>query len=161
MANFDAPQSRNEAILQNMLGANNEIGEPQSRIEALLIQILETGGGGGGGGTTNYNLLQNKPQIGGVTLQGDKSLADLGIMEVDSALSPVSENAIENKVVTLALNEKLGIVSTMPAASSSYLGKQRKNCQSFLAGYLDVFIKMKGDVEEKNYTVMKGPPFTC
>lgn len=46
---FDAPQSRNEAILQNILGANNVLGAPQSRIEALLMQILEQGGGGGGG----------------------------------------------------------------------------------------------------------------
>ena len=45
---FDAPQSRNEAILQNILGANNVLGEPQSRIEALLMQILDQGGGGGG-----------------------------------------------------------------------------------------------------------------
>lgn len=43
---FDAPQSRNEAILQNILGANNVLGEPQSRIEVLLMQILEQGGGG-------------------------------------------------------------------------------------------------------------------
>lgn len=40
MADFDAPQSRNEAILQNMLGAENELGDPMSRIEALLIQVL-------------------------------------------------------------------------------------------------------------------------
>ena len=40
---FDAPQSRNEAILQNILGANNELGEPQSRIEDLLMQLLENG----------------------------------------------------------------------------------------------------------------------
>lgn len=46
---FDAPQSRNEAILQNILGANNTLGEPQSRIEALLMQLLEQGGGGSGG----------------------------------------------------------------------------------------------------------------
>ena len=39
---FDNPQSRNEAILQNMLGANNELGDPLSRIEALLMQVLET-----------------------------------------------------------------------------------------------------------------------
>lgn len=39
------PQSRVEAILQNMLGATYEIGEPQSRIEDLLIQVLEQGGG--------------------------------------------------------------------------------------------------------------------
>lgn len=38
--------SRNENILENMLGADNVIVDPQSRIEALLIQILESGGGG-------------------------------------------------------------------------------------------------------------------
>ena len=40
MADFDAPQSRNEAILQNMLGADHELGDPLSRIEALLMQVL-------------------------------------------------------------------------------------------------------------------------
>lgn len=47
-------------------------------------------GGGGGGGTDNYNDLENKPQIGGVTLQGNKSASDLGLYtktEVDSALA--------------------------------------------------------------------------
>lgn len=33
-------QSRNENILENMLGASNPLGEPQSREEALLMQIL-------------------------------------------------------------------------------------------------------------------------
>lgn len=36
---MDEPKSRNEAILQNMLGADNEIGEPRSRTEELLIAI--------------------------------------------------------------------------------------------------------------------------
>lgn len=40
-------QSRTENILENMLGASNPITEPQSREEALLKQILESGGGGG------------------------------------------------------------------------------------------------------------------
>ena len=44
--NFEQPQSRNEAILQNMLGAQNELVPPQSRIEALLQAILEQGTGG-------------------------------------------------------------------------------------------------------------------
>lgn len=35
--------------------------------------------GGGTGGTTNYNDLSNKPQIAGVELSGNKTLADLGI----------------------------------------------------------------------------------
>lgn len=33
-------QSRNENILENMLGASNPLGEPQSREEALLMQLL-------------------------------------------------------------------------------------------------------------------------
>ena len=37
---YDAPQSRNEAILQNILGANNVLVDPQSRIEAILQAIL-------------------------------------------------------------------------------------------------------------------------
>ena len=41
MADFESPESRNEAILQNMLGADNPLGEPLSRIEALLMQVLE------------------------------------------------------------------------------------------------------------------------
>ena len=34
-------QSRNENILENMLGASNPLGEPQSREEALLMQLLD------------------------------------------------------------------------------------------------------------------------
>lgn len=48
MPNFDAPQSPIEAILQNMLGANNTLREPQSRNEALLLQILDAMQHGGG-----------------------------------------------------------------------------------------------------------------
>ena len=44
---FLEPESRNEAILQNMLGADNELVAPQSRIEYLLQEILEQGGTGG------------------------------------------------------------------------------------------------------------------
>ena len=41
-------QSREEAILENILGADNTLEPPQSRIEALLTRLLEEGGGGGG-----------------------------------------------------------------------------------------------------------------
>lgn len=53
-----APLSRNEAILQNMLGANNILEPPQSREEALLQAILEGGGGGGGEGYTKAQIDQ-------------------------------------------------------------------------------------------------------
>lgn len=38
--NYGAPQSRNEAILQNILGEDNELLEPVSRIEVLLTDLL-------------------------------------------------------------------------------------------------------------------------
>lgn len=40
---FDTPQSRVEAILQNILGAENELPPPKSRIEYYLLKILEEG----------------------------------------------------------------------------------------------------------------------
>ena len=39
--NYNEPQSRNEALLQNILGATNPIGTPQSRNEAILKAILD------------------------------------------------------------------------------------------------------------------------
>ena len=47
MADFENPQSRNEAILQNILGADNDLLPPESRIETLLQQLLAMLGGGG------------------------------------------------------------------------------------------------------------------
>lgn len=47
MAEFESPQSRNEAILQNILGADNELLPPESRIETLLQQLLASLGGSG------------------------------------------------------------------------------------------------------------------
>lgn len=40
---FRTPQSANEALLQNILGADNPIREPQSVIETLLKEILDGG----------------------------------------------------------------------------------------------------------------------
>lgn len=47
MSEFESPESRNEAILQNILGADNELIPPQSRIEVLLQQLLTSLGGSG------------------------------------------------------------------------------------------------------------------
>lgn len=44
----------------------------------LIVRALKNSGGGSGG-TTNYNNLTNKPKINGVTLEGNKSSADLNI----------------------------------------------------------------------------------
>lgn len=64
MSEFNTPESRNEAILQNMLGADNQLLPPQSRIEVLLQLLLKELGGGGDVATPEigYKIL-NKQNI--------------------------------------------------------------------------------------------------
>lgn len=49
--------------------------------EALFAVKLAGSSGSGGGGTSDYTDLTNKPQINSVQLVGNKSTADLGIVE--------------------------------------------------------------------------------
>lgn len=67
MPEFESPQSRVEAILQNALGAENEV-VPQSRVEELLQRLdeaLENGGGGGSSSGSNVDTIikDNKIQF--------------------------------------------------------------------------------------------------
>lgn len=72
------PNTRKEQYLNAIAtGDSSGLPTPITREEEYLEAIARNGGGGGG--TTNYNALDNKPQIAGTTLQGDKSLAELGI----------------------------------------------------------------------------------
>ena len=61
-------------------------------IAALLAKAKS--GGGGGGGTTNYNGLTNKPTLNGVTIEGNKTSEDYGI--VASTHQQQLETYIEN-----------------------------------------------------------------
>ena len=72
-----APQSRNEVLLMNMLGATYEVVEPQSRIEYLLKEILENGGTGGGDVTGVKGGLETEYRKGLVNLL-ITNIAELG-----------------------------------------------------------------------------------
>ena len=61
---------------------------------ADLIADGKIPGGGGAGGTTNYNDLQNKPTLNGVTIEGDKTSEDYGIESADR--QEMLERSIEN-----------------------------------------------------------------
>lgn len=50
------------------------------------------GGGGGGGGTSDYSELTNKPRINGVTLSGNKTSAELGII-IPTATSDLTNDS--------------------------------------------------------------------
>ena len=82
-----------------------------SLFDVLIGKSLSGGSGGGGGGTSNYNALENKPQINGTTLTGNKSLSDLGI----AAESDIP--AVNNGTLTIQKNGTL--VNTFKANQSS------------------------------------------
>lgn len=90
------PQSRNEEILMATIDGNEYNKAPQSRIEELLLELKETieAGGGGGGGTTNYNNLSNQPQVNGETVIGNKTGAELGLVDQSASLTTEQKAAL-------------------------------------------------------------------
>ena len=69
---------------KNFSSADLEIGD---FVSAMMLNdgqtyylLANVSGGGGGSGTNNYNDLENKPSINNVTLKGNKTAADLGIV---------------------------------------------------------------------------------
>ena len=65
--------------------------------DEILLGLIKSNGGGGGGGTTNYNQLENKPQIGGVTLQGNKTASDLGLATETELADKADKSAVKNE----------------------------------------------------------------
>lgn len=57
----------------------------------------------GGGGTGNYNDLSNQPQIGGVTLQGNKTPAQLGLA-TPGDIPTVPVQSVNGKTGAVVLN---------------------------------------------------------
>lgn len=113
---------RDEQILQAIINGTEYTQIPQSRIEYLLLQlkaIIE-----GGGGVLDYTELENKPSINNVTLVGNKSLSDLGIV-IDSALSTTSENPVQNKVITNALNGKVNTETGKGLSTNDYTNVEK------------------------------------
>ena len=80
MANLPDPVTRKEQYLSVMAENSTQYPEePITREEMYLDYLCKNGTGGGSGGTANYNDLTNKPSINGVTMEGNKTSADLNI----------------------------------------------------------------------------------
>lgn len=88
----DNPITRQERYLDAIANGTTEVPEPITREEEYLAYIA-LNGGGGGGGTTNYNALQNKPQINGHTLTGNMTSSDL---DISGTLSGLTDTDISN-----------------------------------------------------------------
>lgn len=76
------PITREDMYYSYLVNGEGAIPEPITRREQYLHYLCVNGfgvDGGSGSGVSNYNALAGKPQINGVTLQGNKSLKDIGI----------------------------------------------------------------------------------
>ena len=81
--------------------------------------VISATGGGGSGGTTDYELLENKPQINGIELLGNKSLTDLGIdiptktsdLENDSGF--IDDTAFESYYTKTEVDDIVGNIEAL------------------------------------------------
>lgn len=100
------PITRKEQYLAKAAGQDVEIpAKPITREEEYLDAIAKKPGGGGG--TSDYSQLENKPQINGVTLTGNKSASDLSL---------ASANDLAGKTNTSVV----GTVESSATASKAY-----------------------------------------
>ena len=51
-------------------------------IPSSLPENFPSSGGGGGSGTSNYNELSNRPKVQDITLEGNKTAAQLGLVDL-------------------------------------------------------------------------------
>lgn len=106
----EKPETREERYLSaiaQVTPATDIPPYPLTRDEAYLNKIVENGTGGGGGGTTNYNALENKPQINSHELSGNKSSSDLGLQAAltEAQLAAVNSGIDSTKVQQISTNE--------------------------------------------------------
>lgn len=111
------PLTREEQYLSAIAGvtpATDIPPVPLTRVEKYLNKIVENGGGGGGGGTSNYNALENKPQINSHELSGDKSSSDLGLQD---ALTETQLAAVNSGITSSGLTQIETNISSKIGAS--------------------------------------------
>lgn len=92
LSNYNDSSIKSELTnIKNIIPSN-----ANSENKLATLADIPSGGSGNEGGTTNYSELTNKPQIAGVTLSGNKSLADLGIQGAEEGKG-LSTNDFSNE----------------------------------------------------------------
>ena len=84
-------------------------------------KYTDSHGGGGGGGTTNYNELSHKPSINSTTLEGNLTLANLGIADASTVEGILDGTDIDSfGDVESALSNKVDKVSGKSLSDNNY-----------------------------------------
>lgn len=102
--------------------------------------IHSVGGGGGTGGTTDYNALDNKPQIEGNTLNGNKTADELGLMSKTNINSALANKADKSTTYTKTEVDNAINTATSGKADKTYVDTQLGNkvdTSTYTAGLAD------------------------
>lgn len=91
---LEIPSSRVEAILRSKIDGTTYDKIPLSRVEALLMEL------NAGGGTMDYNSLENRPSLNGVTLREGLTSEDV---DVESNYDINYDSEDENVIVSRAI----------------------------------------------------------
>lgn len=131
----DPPESRIEDLLLELKETIEEGGSVEANPEGVASETLSKlkvddtiysiPSGGGGGGTSDYTELDNKPEINGVTLAGNKTAADLGLVgaETGKGLSSNDYTNADKAIVdgvTAALADKVDKVAGKGLSTNDY-----------------------------------------
>lgn len=108
-------------------------------------KYTDSHGGGGGGGTTNYNDLSHKPSINSTTLEGNLTLANLGIQAAEDGKGLSDNNYSDTDKgivngVTSALAGKVDKVNGKGLSTNDYSDADKTivgGVTSALAGKVD------------------------
>lgn len=109
-------------------GDGNGNVQAATTLEGTLVEYS-----GGGSGTTDYNGLENRPQINGVTLEGNKTSSELGlygtenappypVKSVDGETGAVVTNAVKITSQNLTANQKAQARTNIGAGTSNFSG---------------------------------------
>lgn len=75
------------SVLEGLEAQEHIEEENSAAIAQIWAAIDQLKASGGGGGTTNYENLSNKPQLNGVTLEGNKTLDQVGVLAKNQGAS--------------------------------------------------------------------------
>ena len=80
------------------------------------------GSSGGSGGSSNYEDLENKPSINGVSLDGNKTSADLGVLDLNTTELQNIKGGLSVDIGLLIANNNVPIAALLYDRGSVALG---------------------------------------